>query len=257
MPLHSVVLHCPEEPERSRALAAVLQLPLTGISPDDGALVLQWLDGRLVIRETGAGAPGPVTVDFVSGGLDYRRQYGGGELIVRACGGSQHARLRVIDATAGLGRDSFMLACHGFPVSLFERNAIVHALLADGLARARGVDDALLNQIIANMTLLEGDCIDALRTGQLAEAPVILIDPMFPPSKKSAFVKKEMRLFHQLIGPDTDGGELLSAALDRVIYRVVVKRPVKAECLGGIKPSHSLKGKAVRFDIYAKKALPA
>jgi 16S rRNA (guanine1516-N2)-methyltransferase len=83
---------------------------------------------------------------------------------------------------------------------------------------------------------------------------VVYIDPMFPPSKKSALVKKEMRAFHQLVGADQDSGELLEAALEVAIHRVVVKRPLKSEYVTGKKPSYSLSGKAIRFDIYALKA---
>lgn len=38
-------------------------------------------------------------------------------------------------------------------------------------------------------------------------------------------------------------------------HRVVVKRPRKAPCIEGPKPSHALDGKSSRYDIYPKKAL--
>ncbi|MGJ8687280.1 MAG: class I SAM-dependent methyltransferase, partial [Spongiibacteraceae bacterium] len=83
---------------------------------------------------------------------------------------------------------------------------------------------------------------------------VVYLDPMFPMSKKTALVKKEMRLFHSLVGEDDGGEALLAVALQRATHRVVVKRPPKADYLAGRKPQLSVSGKAVRFDIYTLKA---
>jgi 16S rRNA (guanine1516-N2)-methyltransferase len=77
---------------------------------------------------------------------------------------------------------------------------------------------------------------------------------MFPASKKSALVKKEMRAFHQLVGADVDSEELLALAIATAKHRVVVKRPKKAEVLAGRKPNFAVEGKAIRFDIYSHKA---
>jgi 16S rRNA (guanine1516-N2)-methyltransferase len=79
---------------------------------------------------------------------------------------------------------------------------------------------------------------------------------MFPPSDKSALVKKEMRLFQQLFhraesnGAIEDYSTLLATARSRARVRVVVKRPRKAPALADQAPDYSLEGKAVRFDIY-------
>ena len=73
---------------------------------------------------------------------------------------------------------------------------------------------------------------------------------MFPPRSKSALVKKEMRVFHALVGSDDDADELLPAALRVARKRVVVKRPRIAPALEGARPSHVLAGKRNRYDIY-------
>ncbi|MGL9773657.1 MAG: class I SAM-dependent methyltransferase [Sodalis sp. (in: enterobacteria)] len=41
----------------------------------------------------------------------------------------------VVDATAGLGRDAFVLACLGCRVQMFERHPVMAALLKNGLRR--------------------------------------------------------------------------------------------------------------------------
>jgi 16S rRNA (guanine1516-N2)-methyltransferase len=77
---------------------------------------------------------------------------------------------------------------------------------------------------------------------------------MFPASKKTAAVKKEMQAFQQVVGKDMDGEALLAAALNAAHYRVAVKRPRKGEPLPGVKPGFQLMGKSSRYDIYPLKA---
>lgn len=74
-----------------------------------------------------------------------------------------------------------------------------------------------------------------------------------PPSRKNRPGEKEMRLFRPLVGDDNDAPALLEAALALASHRVVVKRPRKAPCIAGPKPSHALDGKSSRYDIYPKK----
>jgi 16S rRNA (guanine1516-N2)-methyltransferase len=86
----------------------------------------------------------------------------------------------------------------------------------------------------------------------LGAATVIYIDPMFPERKKAAAVKKEAMML-QYLSASNDGGEsLMNWASQQAVDRIVVKRPVKAPVLGGRKPSFSLSGKSVRFDVFVR-----
>ena len=66
-----------------------------------------------------------------------------------------------------------------------------------------------------------------------------------------------MLAFHSIVGSDDDSADLLALALAQAKYRVVVKRSVSAEWLGGLKPSYSLTGKSTRFDVFALNKLPS
>ena len=90
----------------------------------------------------------------------------------------------------------------------------------------------------------------------IADPDVIYLDPMFPVRSKSAQVKKEMRIFHQLVGADPDSDSLLDAALSQARYRVVVKRPRIAPALANTPPNYTLEGKSNRYDIYTLQKLP-
>ena len=234
--------------------AARLGLPLQDAS---AAFAVQVGEAGLQIQQLGPQAPGPVRVDFVEGAAAHRRVFGGGsgQMIAKAVGIAQGVRPRVLDATAGLGKDAFVLASLGCQMQLIERQPLVAALLEDGLARAAG--DADVGPIVARMQLLPGNSIERMRDWQGEPPQVIYLDPMFPHRDKSALVKKEMRLFRPLVGDDPDAPALLEAALALASHRVVVKRPRKAPCIAGPKPSHALDGKSSRYDIYPKKALKA
>ena len=221
--------------------------------------VLLFLDEQgLGLQLTGKGAPGPVRAEFVTGKMGYRREHGGGagQLVAKAVGLQKtRATLNVVDATAGLGQDAFVLASLGCRVTLFERNPVIHALLADGLARAAlNLDCAA---IVERMRLLEGSSIDWLAQADAEAADIVYLDPMFPHRDKSALVKKEMQVFRTIVGDDEDSGQLLAGALERARYRVVVKRPRKAPAIEGPEPTTRIEGKSSRYDVYSIKALPS
>ena len=215
----------------------------------------------------GTHTSGIVRVDFLSGAVAHRRHFGGGsgQMIAKAVGIQPGLRPTVLDATAGLGRDAFVLAQLGCPLRLIERQPLIAALLEDGLRRAS--ENAELAAIVARMSLIVGDAITLMRDWRHGHgdshsdsAPpdipqVIYLDPMFPPRRKSALVKKEMRLLRPLAGDDRDASALLAAALDLASHRVVVKRPRQAPPLDGQPPGYTLHGQSSRFDIYPKKSL--
>ncbi len=161
-----------------------------------------------------------------------------------------------MDGTAGLGRDAFVLASLGCRVQMVERHPVVAALLEDGLARAK--QDADIGEWVSErMTLLYASSHDALSSLSLDpnfEKPdVVYLDPMYPHpenKKKSALVKKEMRVFQSLVGADIDADALLEPALALANKRVVVKRPDYANWLDEAKPTMAIETKKNRFDVY-------
>ena len=235
------------------AWAQRLQLPLQG----NADYAMQVGPDGLQFAELGAHAAGPIRVDFVSGAVAHRRLFGGGsgQMIAKAVGIAPGIRPTIIDATAGLGRDAFVLAELGCAMTLIERQPLIAALLEDGLQRASA--DPEVGPIVARMRLHSGNAIELLGAWENEAPQVIYLDPMFPHRDKSAQVKKEMRLFRPLAGDDDDAPALLDAALALATHRVVVKRPRKAPAIAGKPPSYTLEGKSSRFDIYTMKSLKA
>jgi 16S rRNA (guanine1516-N2)-methyltransferase len=208
---------------------------------------------RLEFRATHQDAPGPVYVDFVGGALGFRSRRGNRtkEPLARAIGLKGRTLPTVLDATAGLGRDAFILATLGCRVILVERSPLIAALLRDGLVRALADDNT--RAAAERMQLHRGDAVAIMeRCAEHDRPDVIYLDPMYPHRSKSALVKKEMRVVRALVGEDMDAPQLLEAALRVARKRVVVKRPRSAPALPGIAPSHSLLGSTTRFDVYVR-----
>ena len=246
--------------EAAAQLAIDLCLPLAERSDLECSsqyeLLLELGEAGLSLHQTGPKRPGPIRVDFISGAVAHRRQYGGGsgQMIAKACGVTSKIKPRIADLTAGLGRDSFVLASLGAQVQMVERVPVVYRLLRDGLDRGLIHGDEQEREILARMPLSFGEGVDWC-AANVDAADVIYLDPMFPHSNKSAQVKKEMFAFRSLVGADLDTEALLAAALDAARCRVVVKRPRKAPTIKGRNPSYALEGKSGRFDIYALKKI--
>ncbi len=177
------------------------------------------------------------------------------EMLIKAARirGLTHPRL--LDATAGMGEDSLLLAAAGFEVTMYEYDAVIAALLRDALQRAAALPE--MGPIVDRMHLIEGDSIAAMREIKIVKASgddsvspdVILLDPMFPARSKSALIKKKFQLLQQLELPCTNEKELLDAALSASPRKIVIKRPLKGAYLAGVRPQYSFAGKAIRYDV--------
>lgn len=222
-----------------------------GLQHDDQAVMaLVLTPERLELRKLDEPKLGGIFVDFVSGAMAHRRKFGGGrgEAVAKAVGIKGGYLPDVIDATAGLGRDAFVLAALGCRVRMLERHPVVAALLDDGLRR--GYADAEIGGWLRErLTLLHA--VSQLALSDITPAPdVVYLDPMYPHRQKSAMVKKEMRVFQSLVGADEDADALLEPARRLAKKRIVVKRPDYAPPLAGVSTQSAVVTKSHRFDIY-------
>ena len=189
--------------------------------------------------------------DFVDGAVQHRLRFGGGrgQDLPKAAGFKPGINPHIIDATAGLGRDAFLLASLGATVTMIERSTDMHALLHDGMARALDAG-GVTAEIISRMTLIHGDAIQLLPS---LSPEIVLVDPMHPPRNKSALVKAEMRQIRAIVGIDDDQNRLMQTALAHASRRVVLKWPAKAAPMADIPPaSHQIIGKSVRYDVFMR-----
>jgi 16S rRNA (guanine1516-N2)-methyltransferase len=239
------------------ALAAQLRVPRLRPDTDPVSLppgqLLLILDGDdAVLQPTGPGSTGPVTLAFSDPALVQRRRAGHNELIGRAVGWSAARPPTVLDGTAGYGRDAFVLADLGCRVELCEREPVMAALLDRAIARALASEDPWLSAVASRMLLREHD-LRQVASAALEGVDVIYLDPMFCHPRKTA-PGKGMQVLQLLTdaraGEQHDAAELLAWALQQPVRRVVVKRPRKAPPLSGRRPSHDLRGRSVRFDVY-------
>ena len=168
------------------------------------------------------------------------------EMLVKAASSEKEGR-KAIDATAGMGEDAFLLAAQGYEVTLYEQNPVVAALLKDAIRRAK--KNQILKDIAGRMKVVEADSVECM-SKLLDPVDVIYLDPMFPARQKSSLINKKLQLIQKLEPPCSEETDLFDAALKVCPSRIIVKRPLKSECLAGREPSYTLKGKAIRYDCY-------
>lgn len=188
---------------------------------------------------------------FIAGSILHRLKYGKGRgrNLAKAVGMKSNKNRTIIDATAGLGYDAFILASLGANVTLIERSEKIHNLLQEGIKEAKEYG-GYISSIANRMHLIFGDSKTIIP--QLSPE-VILVDTMYEDKKKSALVKNNMRLVREIVGPDLDQIELIKIALESAQNRVVVKQPRYAETRDGItKHSHQILGRTIRYDVYMK-----
>ncbi len=255
-----IAVECATQDERLRQRAADLASELALPLPQNGMTDTSTYEFSLCVgvkgielRDSTAGDERPLRVDFVTGSTAFRKRSANQrqQLIARAIG-LQKGTCTLFDATAGLGRDAFLLACMGCRVTAVERSPILWTLLRDGLARAAESNVSGLRTIIDRISLFRGDSRDFLLDLPPEGRPdVVYIDPMYPPSQKSALAKKEMRVCRRLVGDDDDATALLAVAREVANRRVVVKRHRHAQPLAP-DVSVTYKGTTVRYDTYVR-----
>jgi 16S rRNA (guanine1516-N2)-methyltransferase len=196
----------------------------------------------------------PWQIDFLTGIKNYRRKHGGSETLAKACGVKKNstAPITVLDLTAGLAKDAFVLACLGAHVILVEREPIMAALLDDALKRFYNDVDASKN---IQLMLYFEEAEVFLKTkleNVIPELPdVIYIDPMHPARQKSAHVKKDMQILQQWIPPEAHPELLLDLSLRYAKKRVVLKWPRKSPAISSLhKPAYMYEENTVRFEVY-------
>jgi len=210
--------HVPEDKN-----AMFFLMDKTGLSFIAGGQVLKGDFSRLLPRVTG-------------GHLQH-------EVLLKVAGSGEGKK--AVDATAGLGEDSFILAAGGYSVEMFEHNPVTATLLADALIR--GNNDPKLRDITRRMTVKEGDSKE-LMMGLSYTPDIMYLDPMFPEKKKSAETKKKLQVLHRIELPCADEVELLESAIKVKPGKIIIKRPPGCEYLAGIRPTYQVERKAVRFD---------
>lgn len=248
-PPHEVPLQ-----QRAAALATQLGIAKTRIGEPGCDLLLAVTPDRLELRVIN-GEP-----DLVGGNAVYAdlsaidtTSPAGRKLdmpLLKAVGirkGDPH-RPAVIDATCGLGEDTWLLAAHGCAVTAIERQPVIAALLRDAIDRATQSQPDTAGRI----TLHTGDSAAWLPQAAGPRPQALILDPMFPLGRR-AKERKPMRVLRLLAGDDDDATGLLAAALATNTHRVCVKRPLKAQAITNPDrpaPDIVYKGKAVRFDVY-------
>lgn len=193
----------------------------------------------------------PLAIDFLSGAIKKRIQTSyQSDPFVKAMGAKKSLNMTLFDLTSGLGEDAWIAASLKYRVISFERNPILFLLLNDGLRRARRQD--IGSKI--DLSFKYGDSRKLQAPLVKEDVPsTVYLDPMFNSVKTKSLPSGPIQILRMIEaenGDDETSNEiaLLETALSLTSQRVVLKRPLRGPTL--LKPSHSVEGRSVRYDIY-------
>ena len=243
--------------QQAKEFCVTNELPLLKSKSDRYDLQLLFHDDLIELFDRQLQAS--IAIDFLRGKLAHRQHFGGGrgQAIAKAMGIKSGITPRVLDTTAGLAADAFVLATLGCPLTLIERSPVIACLIDNAIERA-SLSENFQTILKQGFEVINCDANDYIRhrlaTGKPAP-DVIYIDPMYPERKKSALVKKDMQILQHLHGKADNTAELLENALLYAGKRVVVKRPIHAEAVSSRTPDTCIKSKKTRYDIYTIKKM--
>ncbi len=199
-----------------------------------------------------------IFVDFESDEQKYKQQRisSGKDLLARAIG--VEPGIAICDLTLGLAGDAFKLCYFGAQVAGYEKNPFVWALVENATWRwnqGRGIQqDKPLS-----LKPINADSCEALQLAKtdasasaFSTAEVFYLDPMFN-LVRTALPRKGMQYLDHITSPTPENDlESILMGLKEAKKKLVVKRALQSDWLCGYKPSRSVEGKMVRFDIYGQ-----
>lgn len=256
--LSNVIVFCTaaDKIDQAREFAEHHQLVFSDKPVTSSSLILNFDDEIPTLYDTDN--QNNISINFTSGTLAHRLQYGGGkgQTIAKAIGVSSKNKPHVLDATAGLGRDALVLANLGCKMTLVEQSPILAEMLLQAKQQAES-NPQFQQATKAGFDIYNNNADEFMQQRIIADADVVYLDPMYPENKKSALVKKDMQILQKMLGHSSEDeiACLLDIAVKFAKQRVVVKRPKGAKPIRGIAPTMSLNSKKTRYDVYVIKAL--
>jgi len=190
----------------------------------------------------------PLAIDEFYQHLQRRYQSSGAGLLTQAVKikGKSHNQLRILDPTAGLGGDAFLLNLQGATITLIEQNPLLATILYYAIIKG---------YFSPSTQIIYGDSQDYLQQLKPATFDIIYLDPMFNHSKL-AKAKKPMQLVQQITSADNNSqiqAEQLFHSAQNKVAKIVVKRENKQQQLVTTPRPDGVKyGKTVRYDIYSR-----
>jgi 16S rRNA (guanine1516-N2)-methyltransferase len=234
--------------EKAAAVADFLGVKLLQEQEQDDTKEMLWISAEGVAWKPKARKK-PLIIDFLHPSALRRlvSQASYKEPLVKAIGCRPSQAFKILDMTAGWGRDGFLLAVLKNKVTLWERSPVGFLVLKDAIERAKSSE----RFAHLKMELFFKDALSLSAESVIAaKSDIVYLDPMFPQRRKTALVKQEMQLLKYLVGEDVDAEGLFLQAQQLALKRIVVKRHRLAPPLNNQKPDVVYAGKTCRFDVY-------
>lgn len=197
-------------------------------------------DCRLVLKDARQPKQRALRIELDGREIQRRAAQGKKSLLARALG-YKGGEYRIVDMTAGLGRDAATCAQIGMHVHAFERNPLIFALLDDAW---HACNPALQSRIKLTFGAATASCWQSV--------DAVLYDPMYPAeqSKKGAAPALELQRLREWIGTDDDVIDTFHQLREKPPLRLAVKRPPRGQHVTLGNPQVEFSSGRVHWDVY-------
>ena len=182
-------------------------------------------------------------IDFVKQIKSLRAKKLAGENLLKAIG-KKNKNLKIYDLTAGLGRDSLLMALAGYDVVMVEKNKLIFQMLNHAYEKLAREDNLLAKKI----SLINEDNYKFVKNMSVNKDILFYLDPMFAARVKTAKVKKEMQIMQQICEKTDNLEGLINLCLTKA--PLVLKRPKFASDVINIEPHHIIFGNKINFIVF-------
>ena len=182
---------------------------------------------------------------FIAGRFSTRiKQYQSETLLKKAVGWQSSVQKHILDATGGLGHDSFILALLGQKITLLEKNTGLCILIEEALNNLPNL--SYFNDAKNNISVINNDSRAFLSSAENFD--VIYVDPMFNSKKKLKRTKQMQFLDNYLEEYDDPSVEFYKSNFKRLVIKKELRAAPSIKDCSAI----SFKGSSVRYDVYSK-----
>ncbi len=241
----TVVYSSPSLKQPAQEIAKLLGVDTKASVPDLGPFITLSNDNISYSNSKKDIRPG-LNINFEKGSFGWRLARTEHEALLKKVIGKNNKSLKVLDATAGLLKDSIIMASLGHQVTACEVSKTLYAMTDYALKLLSKKDHTWLH----NLHCLNQDVID--HKVSFDQYDLVYFDPMYPDSKKTTARSKELSMIREIIRME-DCDKSPTQIFDYLRLsnptKLVVKRPIRVEAFPG-NINHQITGKSIRYDVY-------
>ena len=186
----------------------------------------------------------PFTIDY----LNFKKIKAKSSLL-KKCFSKKDSGKKVLDLTAGFCIDALEISFLGYSVTAIEKKSWLYEFTSHCLKNTKQKE---FESPISRIDFVNGDSLDLI--DKYSDHEIVYLDQMFD-QKNDARAKREIQFLRNLDFEEYDLKRFVKSLKDSNFKKIIYKSALHSnvENLINLKPSHVIKGKSFKYNIFAMK----